>query len=523
MPGNAGFNITGQGLSGDNVLGYLVNEFRAQTATVINEAKMAEALASRMPYAVFRLKGEGNLNDDSAYSNHADAGAFADMLCNSVPPGCMVYAGNEFGSSNLKLQDDWTNRFVERCAARGYRPLVHNQFTQHPVSGVVGWRQLASSTRAAMQAGGGVGAHVYWRTTPSGERALPYRNGYSNLAELRQVFGQDLLIISSEYAFDEDFGKGYQGRIDDLDYAAQLIEGAEIAWNEYHAFVQWYGFFPPGSQWESFNLWFNERIKPILAAWNRNATLEDTPMPDIPVSIDVPLPTEGGVPATLTRIPARYVNLRAQPSISGADAGDLHVGEAFTIYPVALEGDWLYVMRTSDSAAGWVSLQGSKVVITLKDEPAIFRLVSPLLNGVITAHFGEPRDYGRHEGIDFALAPNPCAIGDVWVTACADGVVESVRSFQTARALGKALTNYGVYVRLRHVVGADTFYTWYGHLSAELVCVGEQVEAGQPIGILGTTGNSTGYHVHLTLQHIGQGLKGYAVDDVVDPLLYLDQ
>lgn len=40
---------------------------------------------------------------------------------------------------------------------------------------------------------------------------------------------------------------------------------------------------------------------------------------------------------------------------------------------------------------------------------------------------------------------------------------------------------------------------------------------GETIAIAGSTGNSTGLHIHLTLQHIGKGMKNYVVDDVIDP------
>jgi len=43
------------------------------------------------------------------------------------------------------------------------------------------------------------------------------------------------------------------------------------------------------------------------------------------------------------------------------------------------------------------------------------------------------------------------------------------------------------------------------------------VNVGETIGVAGSTGNATGLHVHLTLQHIGKGLKNYVVDDVIDP------
>ena len=52
---------------------------------------------------------------------------------------------------------------------------------------------------------------------------------------------------------------------------------------------------------------------------------------------------------------------------------------------------------------------------------------------------------------------------------------------------------YGNLVVVKH---ANGFYTWYGHMSAFLVSVGQHVEIGTPLGKVGSTGNSTGPHIH---------------------------
>lgn len=333
MPGNAGFNATPQGLSGDNLLGYLLNDVQIQTATIINEAKVAEALGARIPGCVYRLKGAG-FNDDSAYSNF-DPVAFANTLHALAPPGCWLYGGNEFGSANLGKQDDWTNRFVERCAqlpdplspTKHRRPMVHNQFTQHPESGIVGWQQLKSSTLAAMQAGGGVGPHCYWRTTPAGERAVTGRNAFMAFDELRQIHGEALIIFSTEFAYDRSFGEGYVGRLSDENYAAQCLEAAQLAWDEWRVFVHFYGLFPPGSEWDrkGFNLWFNETIKPKLAAWNRSRDMGFQTMVQWQ-TIDWGTQKQG-----IARI-AQTINIRALPDENSADVGDLHDGDVVTYF-----------------------------------------------------------------------------------------------------------------------------------------------------------------------------------------------
>ncbi|MFI5282161.1 MAG: murein hydrolase activator EnvC family protein [Candidatus Dormibacterales bacterium] len=74
------------------------------------------------------------------------------------------------------------------------------------------------------------------------------------------------------------------------------------------------------------------------------------------------------------------------------------------------------------------------------------------------------------------------------VYAADDGVIALV---------GSTTSGYGNYVVIAHSGGMDTLY---GHLSAALVKVGETVVQGQPVGMEGSTGNSTGPHLHFELR-----------------------
>jgi murein DD-endopeptidase MepM/ murein hydrolase activator NlpD len=56
---------------------------------------------------------------------------------------------------------------------------------------------------------------------------------------------------------------------------------------------------------------------------------------------------------------------------------------------------------------------------------------------------------------------------------------------------------YGNLVRIRHANGVETYYA---HLSAIDVQVGDTVDKGQRIGLVGSTGNSTGPHLHLEVR-----------------------
>lgn len=111
------------------------------------------------------------------------------------------------------------------------------------------------------------------------------------------------------------------------------------------------------------------------------------------------------------------------------------------------------------------------------------------LEGRITSAFGTRRQYGTlftsyHEGLDFA-APLKTP-----VRAVAKGRV----------VLSERLRVRGEAVILAHGAGLCTGY-W--HLAERRVRVGEEVQAGEVIGLLGSTGLSTGPHLHLEVRLFG--------------------
>jgi len=105
----------------------------------------------------------------------------------------------------------------------------------------------------------------------------------------------------------------------------------------------------------------------------------------------------------------------------------------------------------------------------------------PLTAGVVSSEFGK-RWGRRHEGIDIAAD-----LGEP-VLASADGRVEYA---------GSGLRGYGNVVILRH---DDRTTTLYAHNSALKVKPGERVKGGQTIALLGSTGHSTGPHVHFEIR-----------------------
>lgn len=97
-----------------------------------------------------------------------------------------------------------------------------------------------------------------------------------------------------------------------------------------------------------------------------------------------------------------------------------------------------------------------------------------------------PRRRRQHQGVDL-----PLKTGDpVYATFCG-----RVRISQYNKG------GYGNLVIIRHDNGLETYY---GHLSERMVEPGQWVEAGQIIGLGGSTGRSTGPHLHFETRYYGQ-------------------
>ncbi len=71
---------------------------------------------------------------------------------------------------------------------------------------------------------------------------------------------------------------------------------------------------------------------------------------------------------------------------------------------------------------------------------------------------------------------------------------------------------YGKYVVIRHPNGLETVY---GHLSKHLVGENQVVKAGEPIGLGGNTGRSTGSHLHFETRFLGQAINPAEMFDFV--------
>lgn len=112
----------------------------------------------------------------------------------------------------------------------------------------------------------------------------------------------------------------------------------------------------------------------------------------------------------------------------------------------------------------------------------------------VTSKYG-PRRRRMHRGIDLKVQK-----GDT-IRAAFDGKVR-IRNYERR--------GYGYYLVIRHPNGLETIY---GHLSKQLVHVNDIVHAGDPIGLGGNTGRSTGSHLHFETRFLGQAINPAEIID----------
>ena len=110
------------------------------------------------------------------------------------------------------------------------------------------------------------------------------------------------------------------------------------------------------------------------------------------------------------------------------------------------------------------------------------KIATKPISGTITSRYGESSRLRQstHTGLDIS------ATTGTDIKAVASGTV----------TCAKYSGSYGNLVKIDHGNGVET---WYGHTSKMYVKVGQEVKAGDVIAAVGSTGNSTGPHLHLEI------------------------
>jgi murein DD-endopeptidase MepM/ murein hydrolase activator NlpD len=126
------------------------------------------------------------------------------------------------------------------------------------------------------------------------------------------------------------------------------------------------------------------------------------------------------------------------------------------------------------------------------------RVSSPLSGGTITSRYGAERSDGSiHKGVDIAMPE-----GTPVYAVAAGKVIKS--------QVGSGDRSYGEYIEIQH---SSEYTTLYAHLktNSRRVRVGDTVTAGQQIGEVGSTGLSSGPHLHLEVRRNGTKINPESV------------
>jgi murein DD-endopeptidase MepM/ murein hydrolase activator NlpD len=175
--------------------------------------------------------------------------------------------------------------------------------------------------------------------------------------------------------------------------------------------------------------------------------------------------------------------LRAAPASRTAPGGD----EQFR----SLFNGW----KAMDSSAEFATTPAGTAATAPKFRPSSVAVPSrmPVEGASLTSGYGlrnHPVLGGRrqHRGVDLAMPTGTP------VYATADGVISKAEWF----------SSYGLYISVEH--GA-AIQTRYGHLSRLAVAAGQQVKKGDLIGYVGSTGRSTGPHLHYEVRIAGTAVN----------------
>jgi murein DD-endopeptidase MepM/ murein hydrolase activator NlpD len=156
-----------------------------------------------------------------------------------------------------------------------------------------------------------------------------------------------------------------------------------------------------------------------------------------------------------------------------------------------------------------LSMNDSTTVLLLRDSASFCDYHHPLgdktifrYHGTVTSHFGW-RDGKSHNGVDLELHR--------WdkVHAVFPGMVRMARTY----------SGYGKVVVIRHYNGLETLYA---HLERIKVKPGQIIEAGEVVGLGGSTGQSTGTHLHLEMRFKGVPLNPSHIIDFKEKRLVSD-
>jgi murein DD-endopeptidase MepM/ murein hydrolase activator NlpD len=196
---------------------------------------------------------------------------------------------------------------------------------------------------------------------------------------------------------------------------------------------------------------------------------------------------------TIANVDRRQFNFDDEPTVTPAAAGTGPTGQQIP----DLSSQLLQLEQRVDLRDVQLSAL-ENVIVGRKISDSVRPAGKPVGAGAISSYFGERSDpftgeEGFHKGLDFAGTPGEP------VVAVAAGIV----------TWAGERSGYGTLVEINHGNG---YITRYAHNESALVTVGQSVTRGDHIALMGSTGHSTGPHVHFEVLHNGTQ---------IDPLIFV--
>lgn len=214
------------------------------------------------------------------------------------------------------------------------------------------------------------------------------------------------------------------------------------------------------------------------------------------ISVEIPAPSVSMIPEDYIPAPGAF------KKGNGVPVDTLDIGDGFLQIVLNDDYTWRYVKNQSKMEASevftdhWLTgVINPYTDVNLAELPyrssiclvdSVSNFVCPYISRVYSK-FGYRRGR-RHQGVDLAYPTGTP------VKAAFDGRVR----------LSQRSSSYGNLIILRHENGLETYYA---HLSKRNVEVGEWVRAGDIIGLGGSTGRSSGPHLHFETRY-----QGFAFD-----------
>lgn len=205
--------------------------------------------------------------------------------------------------------------------------------------------------------------------------------------------------------------------------------------------------------------------------------------------------TSCAVGAVIVAVTAASGPVAASPSLAKPAVAPARLTMAAQVDEAQMEKQDAVRRERQTAQAARASRSRSRAALKAKQEAAAAlrrarSWVAPLAGYTLTSGFG-PRWGRQHQGLDLAAATG-ARIG-----AISSGTV-IYAGVQGA---------YGNKVEVRHWDGTVSYYA---HMSSIAVAVGQQVSPGDKVGEVGSTGRSTGPHLHLQVLPRGAAVDGYS-------------